>query len=373
MTLPTSVAESDGTGASLTVTLPGGLAAGDYALVVMLSVSNFAFAFPAGWATLIDTFNGTNLPLRVFGKTLTWGDTTTGSVTVTATAPGAGFPWMLEVIAGAGGSALRSPGGDSAGGAFSSVTGGTTTGGLYPVSPQTGDTLIYIGAGYAVPPPTPPAAIDVSLSAGSLLRAFPGTHASYFAAYLQLLTASAVAGSSGDVSVTATVTTSSGVGAAVVALYGIPPPPPRPSCIVRAIPVFGFQLQFGDGSDPETFTTVCNVTNFSMPSDAVLVDVTNVGDKWRRRMSALLDLGKITFKIYWIMTEPTHENQIAGAVRGIRYVFANRILANIRAVYPEGSVDQFAAYVVGFVTTGKTGDVFEAQCELSNSGEPVLV
>jgi hypothetical protein len=42
--------------------------------------------------------------------------------------------------------------------------------------------------------------------------------------------------------------------------------------------------------------------------------------------------------------------------------------------YPDGqSTDAFPAYVTGFHVTGKVGDVWRADVELSNSGAPTLV
>jgi hypothetical protein len=137
----------------------------------------------------------------------------------------------------------------------------------------------------------------------------------------------------------------------------------------------GFQLQAGNGSSPETFTTICNVADFTMPLKADTVDVTNAGDLWRRRISTLLDMGTIKFKIFFQPQEATHENSISGLVRGLRYLLVNQTLVNWKAIYPTAtpnSVDYFAAYVTGFNETGKVGDVFTAEIELSNNGAPVL-
>lgn len=147
------------------------------------------------------------------------------------------------------------------------------------------------------------------------------------------------------------------------------------SLVAEAIAVEGLQIQFGNGASPEHFTTVANVSDLTLPLAADTADVTNVGDTWRRRIATLLDMGKIKFKIFWVMTEPTHENAITGNVRGLRYLFKNRILANVKVLYPDGSnsEDDFPAYVTGFSISGKVGGVFEADIELSNSGEPTLV
>jgi hypothetical protein len=95
-----------------------------------------------------------------------------------------------------------------------------------------------------------------------------------------------------------------------------------------------------------------------------------VGDSWKRHFPTLHDMGKISFKVFWVMEEPTHNN-----AAGLRYLMVNSLLRNFAFVYPDGNsaTDSFAAYVTGFQITGKVGGVFEASIELSNSGAPSLV
>ena len=155
----------------------------------------------------------------------------------------------------------------------------------------------------------------------------------------------------------------------------MPAPASQTSGVGAGLSFTGFQLQAGNGSSPETFTTICNVSDFTMPLKAEVADVTNAGDLWRRRISTLLDMGTIKFKVFYQPQEATHENAISGVVRGLRYLMVNQILVNWKAIYPNAapsSVDYFAAYVTGFNETGKVGDVFTAEIELSNNGQPTL-
>lgn len=146
---------------------------------------------------------------------------------------------------------------------------------------------------------------------------------------------------------------------------------PGTSAIANSVAVEGLLLQLGNGASPEDFETIANVEDWNEPLKADTVDVTNVTNKWRARISTLLDMGSIKFKIFWVMTEGTHWNE-PGAVNGLRYMFTNRILGAWRVVYPNGlqSADIFDAYVTGFAVTGKVGGVFEAEIDLANSGEP---
>ena len=152
---------------------------------------------------------------------------------------------------------------------------------------------------------------------------------------------------------------------------------PSTSLIADSTSVAGLLLQVGNASSPETMQTIANVTDFSLPVTAAVVDVTNVGDQWRRRSPTLNDMGKITFKIFWVPEEPTHRNSANGGTvaAGLRYLLVNRLLRDWQAIYPDGNqrTDAWPAYVTSFAITGKTGAKFEAAVELSNSGAPSLV
>jgi hypothetical protein len=149
------------------------------------------------------------------------------------------------------------------------------------------------------------------------------------------------------------------------------------SPIAPAIAVEGLLLQVGNASSPETMQTIANATDLSLPIMTDVVDVTNVGDSWKRRIPTLHDMGKISFKIFWVMEEVTHRNSANGGSvgAGLRYLLVHSSLRDFAFVYPDGnnSTDAFPAYVTSFSITGKVGGVFEAAIELSNSGEPSLV
>ncbi len=149
------------------------------------------------------------------------------------------------------------------------------------------------------------------------------------------------------------------------------------SPIAPAIAVEGLLLQVGNASSPETMQTIANATDLSLPIMTDVVDVTNVSDSWKRRIPTLHDMGKISFKIFWVMEEVTHRNSVNGGSvgAGLRYLLVNSLLRDFAFVYPDGnnSTDAFPAYVTSFSITGKVGGVFEAAVELSNSGAPSLV
>ena len=154
----------------------------------------------------------------------------------------------------------------------------------------------------------------------------------------------------------------------------MPAPASQTSGVGAGLSFTGFQLQAGNGASPEVFQTIFNVSDFTMPLKAEVVDVTNAGDLWRRRISTLLDMGTIKFKVFYQPKEGTHQNGSSATIRGIRKLMIDQTLVNFKAIYPDAysSTDYFAAYVTGFNETGKVGDVFTADIELSNNGAPIL-
>ena len=99
---------------------------------------------------------------------------------------------------------------------------------------------------------------------------------------------------------------------------------PSTSAIAAGFSAQGLQIQVGFGSPP-TYTTICNASDYTEPLVAETADVTNVGNLWRSRIPTLLDMGKTKFKVFWVMTEPTHQNQVTGAIYGLRYIYINQL------------------------------------------------
>lgn len=155
----------------------------------------------------------------------------------------------------------------------------------------------------------------------------------------------------------------------------LPPYGSLTSALGPGVSVIGFQIQVGDAAaSPANFFNILNAIDFALPTKADTVDVTNFGDLWRRRIPTLLDMGDISFKVYWQMQEPSHHNGPDSTAFGLRYLLVNRLLRDYQAIYPDavGSVDAFPAFVVDFSVTGSLAKVFEGAIKLSNSGQPSL-
>lgn len=154
--------------------------------------------------------------------------------------------------------------------------------------------------------------------------------------------------------------------------------PAGTSSIADHISVSGLLLNVSNsGSSPDSFFTVANIGDLTVPLAATEVLVTNVSDTWVRRVPTLLDMGKVTLKLFWVMEEPTHRNGAGGGgvATGMRYLFMQKLLRDWQAIYPDGnnSTDAFQAYVTSFSISAKVGGVFEAACGLGTTGTPQMV
>lgn len=159
--------------------------------------------------------------------------------------------------------------------------------------------------------------------------------------------------------------------------------PVSTSALGAALPVAGTILQVSNsGSSPDSFFTIANITDLELPWATKEVEVTNIGDSYVRRITTLIDPGKVSFKIFWIPEEPTHRNSAGGGgvATGMRYLLLNKVLRDFQIIYANsdgtssGSADAFSAYVAEFKLTGKTGSVWEASCILLvNTTSPSLV
>lgn len=129
----------------------------------------------------------------------------------------------------------------------------------------------------------------------------------------------------------------------------------------------GTQLQVGDGAEPEVFTPVARVTDISGPGlIAEVEDVTSHDTSgWRERLSTILDAGEITFDIFYIPNNPTH-NQTTGLLQ----LYLNRLLTNFRLVMTDAAATtyNFSGYVTSFETSAPIAAAYRASITITITG-----
>jgi len=145
------------------------------------------------------------------------------------------------------------------------------------------------------------------------------------------------------------------------------------SSICPYVPVEGTLFQIDNGSSPDTFETIANVSSITLPTIQKTIDVTNVGDNWVRTVPTLKDMGKIALKLFWQMSDPSQNNSSPFGLRFCLVTYPSP-LRIFKVLYPDTaqSQDVFPAYVTGFSVDGAVGKAWEASIDLSNSGAPTL-
>jgi hypothetical protein len=116
-----------------------------------------------------------------------------------------------------------------------------------------------------------------------------------------------------------------------------------------AIPAINTLVQIGNGSSPETFTTVAFVNNITGPSiSAQVVDVTSMssGNAWRQKICTLLDGGEVSFDAWWEPMDPTHQNLLT--LFSHRGQGAPGVPIDMRMIFPDQ--DSTAYTFQGFVS-----------------------
>ena len=141
-----------------------------------------------------------------------------------------------------------------------------------------------------------------------------------------------------------------------------------------ALAAEGTLLQIGSGASPEVWQTISNVGDITGPTlDSTVVDITSHSSQapFRQKIITLLNLGTVTFPLFWVPQNDTHANRIVGAIGGIRYNYINRLKQEYRLKYTDGtSSDSFFAYVSKLGETSKVAGVYEMAITLEGTGTP---
>ena len=130
-----------------------------------------------------------------------------------------------------------------------------------------------------------------------------------------------------------------------------------------------------DGTSPWQWNTVANVGDINGPAwSSTVVDVTSQSSQapFRQKIVTLLDIGKMTAKVFWVPTNPTHANVIAANVEGLRYIYRNRHKMLYQLAYTDGtSADQFYAYITDLGEMATVAGVYEMTVTFQGTGQPI--
>lgn len=131
----------------------------------------------------------------------------------------------------------------------------------------------------------------------------------------------------------------------------------------------GIKFQIGDGADPEVFTTIAEVTNFTGPNEqSPNIDVSNFDSVAREFIAGLKDGGEVTFEVNFVGSNA--QQQALRAAQTARLLKNFKILLNDAALDANKTTISFAANVTGFSLSASVDAAVKASVSLKVSGEP---
>jgi hypothetical protein len=137
------------------------------------------------------------------------------------------------------------------------------------------------------------------------------------------------------------------------------------------LPAVGTQLQFGNGSSPEGFTSVANISKIGGPTmQGTVVDVTSmsVTNAFRQKLVTLLEGGEVSFDLYWIPMLANHQ-----AMLGF-FLARGQSIAGVpvdwRMVFPDqdGTVYTFSGFISKLSFDSEVAGVVKAATVITITG-----
>lgn len=139
------------------------------------------------------------------------------------------------------------------------------------------------------------------------------------------------------------------------------------------LPTSNLQIFIALETSPVTYAAIANLGDFGGPSQsATVVDVSAHGDKFRRKVTTLLDSGTVTAPCWFDPSEST----LAGNSDALAELYQSRDLRNwlmaftddAGVIEADGLICSFNAYVSKFSLKGPVAGVFSSDTEFLIDG-----
>lgn len=135
---------------------------------------------------------------------------------------------------------------------------------------------------------------------------------------------------------------------------------------------YGAKLQAGDGSSPESFTDIAEVTSISGPGlSAESVDLTHLNspNNYMEFKAGMKNAGEVTMEGRWIPTDATLNDDSGGLLEQ----FEAQTTDTYKMLFPDGSDFTFSAFITAFEPNiGGHSDPVNLSVTFKVTGKPVL-
>jgi tail tube protein len=125
----------------------------------------------------------------------------------------------------------------------------------------------------------------------------------------------------------------------------------------------GTVLSRGDGEASEAFTAIASVSSLSGigGGSPTVIDVSTLADSFKQKRLGLRDEGQISMTLQWHGSDAEFQ--------GCHADRAQKVLRNWQILFPDGTLAEFAAFVMTFEVQVETDDALRVNCTLEISGE----
>ena len=136
--------------------------------------------------------------------------------------------------------------------------------------------------------------------------------------------------------------------------------------------VYGGSLAYGNGANPEVFTTIANVSSLnplSITRESVDVTTLDSPAAYREFCGTLADAGDISFDLVFDPAEVSHAE-----ATGLLSQIDDQENRNYRLTFNNvgGDVWTFSGFVTAMSVTGEVGGVYTASVTIKISGQPAF-
>lgn len=125
----------------------------------------------------------------------------------------------------------------------------------------------------------------------------------------------------------------------------------------------GTIIRRGDGQVSEAFTAIAEVMTASGVGGGspTVIDVSHLGSSFREKKLGIRDEGQVSLGLRWLGTDTEQQ--------GLWTDRANGTERNFQIEYPDGTIDEFAAFVMSMETSVETDSDVTHEVTLEITGQ----
>jgi hypothetical protein len=146
------------------------------------------------------------------------------------------------------------------------------------------------------------------------------------------------------------------------------------------IPAVGTVVSVSNLGSPPVFNPIGNQGNITENMKVEQADTTNQGTRWKQSIPTLFDPGTEVMDIHFIPSSPGQDGNVGivghkftGGGGSLGDMFLNQEIRTWQKEYPDGTIEQFQAYLLDFPVTSDVAKDLMLKLTLQRTGQPVFI